>query len=247
MCRLDLSSAATDLAHPFFPCGWEHPFDIDFSTISDTESPGHGFWQLGLQGTLPRAATFVRLSHLDRFMARHVEMNLSSIEFQDLLAWRNAIVHELLSLPTWTNLSEEERVTSSSNLYECCRLAAILYCNASICAVPANCRGITEPMRQLTALLQACDFNAWELQNSEVPLWASFVGGLASFGTEYRGPVIQNARKFTKLHGTSSLEDVQAILHRLLWSDSACELAARAVWTALTTKDDRRIEHRVQG
>ncbi|KAF2161986.1 hypothetical protein M409DRAFT_58750 [Zasmidium cellare ATCC 36951] len=245
MCMVDLLSAAASFAHPFFPCGWEHPFHIDLSTTSDEAMPGHGFHRLGLQGALPRSTILVKPCHLDRFMANYDKMHLSSSDFQDLLAWRNAVVHELLSLPTWEGLSDEEKSTSFQGLYECCRLAATLYCNAIICATPAGSRGITEPLRQLTAFLEV--FSTWRLELSEVALWASFVGGLASYGTEYWKPIVRSARYLTKICGISSIDEVQTVLHRWLWSDSACELGTRALWTALSVEnDDIRIEYQTE-
>lgn len=133
---------------------------------------------------LPRLSTFMTLSVVDLTMAHNRDQTLNGEDFKLLVAARNVAKHEVPSLLVRESLRDIEECGARKALYECCRLATILYANAIIFPTLEDFPGIQEPVRQLRQLLQLCDFAQWKEDVSAVVLWLLFVGGIGA----YRSP-----------------------------------------------------------
>lgn len=233
--RSDLIASSMNFTAPYFPCGWE----IDPAILvagrywqlpAGVESAGVGFQSV--TGGLPRLGTFMNLSAVNLAMAQHRERSLVGDDFRALVYARNAAKHEVLSLPTWDDLPDSDRRGSRKELYECSRLAAVLYANAVVFPTLEDFPGIQEPTRQLREFLESCDFALWEEGVFEVFLWTIFVGGISASGSSHWSYFVSALRTCTAEMSNASSEAVKSLLRRFVWSDIACGDGATILWNA---------------
>lgn len=221
---------------PFFQCGWE----IDPALLVagrywelpvGIDNAGQGFERVS-RG-MPRLGTFMNLSAVNLAMAQHREQPLIGNDFKALVYARNAAKHQVLSLPTWDALPQSETCGRHRALYECSRLAAVLYANAVVFPTLEDFPGIQEPLRQLRELLEDCDLSEWREGVSELLLWSIFIGGIGAHRSPHWPYFASALRRCTANMRELSSESVKAILRGFVWSDIACDEGATMLWNAI--------------
>ena len=142
---------------------------------------------------------------------------------------RTAIQQQLLSLPVGTVLSD---VSASTNLYECCRLTAVIYSLAVIYPIPNTYDVLQTLVRKLkVALLLSNAEN--ETVCSEILLWMFVLGGIGALDKPERGWFVACLVVLvskTRLNLTN-WKGVEAILEKFLWLESACDGGGRLLWS----------------
>lgn len=231
-------AASMHFTAPYFLCGWElDPAILVPGTYwqlpPEVEGAGVGFRSIA--GGLPRLGTFMNLSAVNLAMAQHREKSLVGDDFRSLVYARNAAKHEVLSLPTWDDLPDSDRRGCHRELYECSRLAAVLYANAVVFPTLEEFPGIQEPTRRLRQVLESCDFTLWEDGVSEVFLWAIFVGGISASGSLHWNYFVSALRTCVANMSNASSDVAKSLLKRFVWSDIACDDGATILWNASCT------------
>jgi hypothetical protein len=143
---------------------------------------------------------------------------------------RNFIQHRLLSLPPAAILDADFR--KNHPVYEICRLAALVFSVSAIFPLPVQ----TAPLPTLVKLLQAelqdsgLKSDWWFPDAAGVLIWALTLGGIAATGTPNRTWFVAALAYLSAYRGLSNWQDLELILDRVLWLDSACGLGGQHLW-----------------
>ena len=202
-----------------------------WTLTANGSTPALGFQDVAVG--LARLSTFTTLSAVDKAMANQRDQPLKGDDFKCLVAARNVAKHKVLSLPLWEELSETEKCGGNETLYECCRLAAILYANAVVFPTLEDFPGIRKPVRLLKELL---DQESDEPQVTGVEynamLWAVCVGGIGAYQTEHWHFFVSTLRSYVGGLAITSFEGLKSVLRDFVWSDRACDGGLAVIWAA---------------
>lgn len=166
-------------------------------------------------------------------MAIASQQRLESDHYYALVVTRNACHHNVLSVPTWADLSDSKRTNSSYLDYEVCRIVAILYSNAIVFPISPRFPWHSKLLGSLRQLLQTPGIHRWLQGSDKLVVWALFVGSIASYPTEYFQFFSRYLKEQLLVTELVSFADARSVLRRFIWSDNACELGASLVWNKL--------------
>jgi hypothetical protein len=145
---------------------------------------------------------------------------------------RTAIQHSLLLLPTFgeLNLRPEEEGVEKKNVYECCRLTALIYGVAVVYPVP-NSHGV---LQKLVTLLQTAlvvlDIESCGSDLDGVLLWMVALGGIAALDKQERVWFASHLGGLMRKQGIGDWGDAEDILESFLWLESACGQGGHMLW-----------------
>ncbi|KAK5710115.1 hypothetical protein LTR17_019177 [Elasticomyces elasticus] len=240
----DLWYSSKDYTAPTCPNPWR--VDVShFSPDPGTNVPGvesaqgRGFFAEVSFGLTARAlAVLTRLAALNQKMAalastkgpRHPTWSPHHHAFMVTL---NALQHQLLSLPPWDSLEIQERCDSSQEVYECCRLTAVIYSNAALLALAPHTGWHTRLAHTLRLLLEKHEYSSWSGQLSAMLTWSLVVGALAAYRSHDREFFEVALRKQVKKMQLKSWVLLEEVLTNFIWSKKACQHGAAMLWLSV--------------
>ena len=236
------SSAVHDI-RPDFDCYWDlHVSDLlpDYyesiissppSESSFTCTAGAAFSRLA--NVLPAKAItlFSDLACLDMVMSQCLRRCSTNPKEQRFLDVRNAIIHRLLSLPSWDDLPAYEQDRTNRLLYKICCTTCLTYSNGAMLPMPPHNGWNARVTAQIRELLEKTDMSYWHSSMQSLLLWTILISGMAAYETENR-LFFEHALESYLSH--RPLTYGQAILEvkNFIWSDSVCEIGSRELWKA---------------
>jgi hypothetical protein len=245
----DLLAASSDLVHPGLPMSWNFG-DLDAASrqiqdYSDGHFLGLGFF-LNVPAGLPAAALvlFKRLCTIDRVLdeIRQGDRRVDTAEYMAVLLTRNAVHHQLFSLPAWEELGGGERDGYLEVGYEACRLTAMIYSNAVLFPVDPSSGWNSKLLARLRDLIERCDLEPLlGVKTRSMMLWVLVVAGIAALRTPHRMFYLESIRTYVSFHDCV-WQDVREDLHRFLWSTSACAEGLELLWETLQLPFESRGE-----
>jgi hypothetical protein len=151
----------------------------------------------------------------------YLQGTLGGLTLGQIVRTRTGIQKRLLVLPTVEELNINITASFCPNLYECCRLTALVFSIAVIYPLLNTYDVLQILVRQLKASLKAIDIESLSVDYSEV------LGGIAASGKPERPWFVSNLAlvdmKILKL----DWESVEDILKSFLWLKSACNPGGR--------------------
>jgi hypothetical protein len=146
---------------------------------------------------------------------------------------RTGIQKRLLLLPTAKelNIGINTNITPSSrpNLYECCRLTAMIFSIAVIFPIPSTYDVLQTLVRGLITSLEVTDIESYSVDCTRVLLWVLVLGGIAALGKPERPWFVSNLVLFAE-RSKLDWDGAEAILKTFLWLESACSPGGRQLW-----------------
>jgi hypothetical protein len=143
---------------------------------------------------------------------------------------RTAIQQRLLLLQT----AEELNIPSSSskpNIYECCRLTALIYSVGVLLPVPNSHSVLQELVRRLMIAIGVLDIRTFGVELGGVLLWMLVLGGIAVLDTPERHWFASQLAWIVRRLDIDDWEGVEDILGSFLWLDNACGQGGRLLWS----------------
>jgi hypothetical protein len=193
-----------------------------------------GFWHLQDYGI-----TDAMLQVLDAMGAltlalRHYLLGKpGGLTLGQLARTRAAIEKRLLILPSANELNMAG--AASPNIYECCRLTAMIFGVAVILPIPNTYDVLQIYVTRLKLAIEESRLDTLQSVDanlSPVFLWMLFLGGIAALDKpERRWFVSQLALLIDKLR--TDWSGVEEILETFLWLDSACGPGGRELWAKI--------------
>ena len=154
-------------------------------------------------------------------------------EYDVLLMARSGFYHRLLSLPSWDELPEIEKSTTSRTTYELCRLTVLLYSSAVIYPMPAQSGWHLKRLASMRAVLATYTAQKVQTLDDSLLTWCLCVGGIAAFRTSQRYFFQSFLEETLHRWSLTSWSAVRKINRRFLWSDDACARGAAVLWDAI--------------
>lgn len=234
----DLIGSSRTSTKPRFPCIWS----LDDSVLaalrkiqtpsSNHVPPGRGFSQLPISPNAIRCYTV--LSSVDNLLTGCERAD--SIDFTSLVNARNTVQHQILSLPPWEptmSTIETSGKSTSRVVYECCRLAAILYSTAVVFGMPPHSKWHLKLVRRIRLHLLDARFTTWEPQLSALTIWVLFVSGIAAYRSPERAFFKRALATLLSARHLRGWQAVEEVLSMFLWSAPACEHGAAVLWDSI--------------
>lgn len=234
LCMADLQNASNTFGTPLFPCYWQYPSPEWFSSSeADVRPLAEGFRGLAFEDLpMQPLACLTRLAQMDSLMESMNNSRAVDEDFFTAMGARNVVQHGVLSLLPGFKLRRVCGRKCNLLVYECCRLAAILYVNTVIRPALPGSAGVVTPAMELKVLLESCIWMHWRKQESKAVFWTICVGGLASHGSQHWEGYVRVLQTYLEEVERYSSEDAQSTLKTFVWSNTACEEGFSKLWMA---------------
>lgn len=141
-------------------------------------------------------------------------------DLRDIIAARNTIQHQLLSLPT-----ELEH-----GIYDLCRFAALIFSDMVLFPLPPATAVKPRLAVQLRRALGPFSVESWRNEHLHILLWAVVMGGIASWDTRNRLWYAFRLHDLSARLGLVTWESCKYILSTCLWWEHVCSPAAIVFW-----------------
>ena len=239
-----LMSACRFLQKPIFPfVAHSNDFAVNGRlSVSDQEREwvmstlgqlGSGFWEVwGLSTTVEVNQLCMAIQHICDFtmvVENHVEGRWMPRTFTEIIDQRNFVQHSLMSLKTKQELVDSNSVIGEP-LYECCRLAVIVYSFLIVFPLPP----VEGPFEALAAQLQmdwiVTGLDRPTKSRSRILLWILVMGAIAAIGLPERPWFLSQIRTLSRRMGIGDWEEMKDVLQSFLWLPSASDLDGQDLW-----------------
>lgn len=175
----------------------------------------HGFDSIG-------ALTLAIEYHL---AGKRFELGLGAIN-----RTRTAIQQRLLSLPSLEELDIPPSSSSKPNIYECCRLTALIFGVAVVYPIPNSHDVFQELARRLMDAIQDLDIKTFGIDLFGVLLWMVVLGGIAALNTLERPWFASQLAFIVRRLDIEEWVEIENILDTFLWLECACSQGGRELW-----------------
>ena len=236
--RFDLIMASAACVRPAFPYSARvdetRVLDLLATHFSVGAFPSFGCG-LQLRHDLPCDALEIydRMCMLDVLLPFCQSLRRGDAEYDVLLMARSGFYHRLLSLPSWDELPEVERSTSSRTTYELCRLTVLLYSSAVIYPMPAQSGWHLKRLTSMRAVLTTYTTRETQTWDGSLLVWCLCVCGIAAFRTRQQDFFQSFLEKTLHRLSLTNWPAVRKINRSFLWSDGACARGAAVLWDAI--------------
>jgi Fungal specific transcription factor domain len=145
---------------------------------------------------------------------------------------RTAVQHTLLLLPTLDelNLRPSEKGEDKKNIYECCRLAGLIYGVAVVYPVPNSYGVLQELVKRLQRALIVLDIESCGRTLDGVLLWMVTLGGIAALDKPERVWFASQLGDLMRRQGMDGWDNMEGRLESFLWLESACGQGWHMLW-----------------
>ncbi|KAK4554928.1 hypothetical protein LTR86_008076 [Recurvomyces mirabilis] len=232
----DLLESTARCTKPRLPCMWEDHFaTLDNLLPSPSSTVLATGFSRSVPGGLPELAktTLERMKKLDLLLDMSHHRRLDDALFTSLMATRNTIQHEILALPKWQELNEEERQGSQFATYETCRITALMYANAVLFPMPPSTGWHLKLLDELRQLLQMTNLVAWRQDTSALLTWSLTIASIAAFRTVHRRYFRDTLKTVLLEAQVKTWSAMESRLKLFLWTNSACGIGGDVLWESL--------------
>jgi len=143
---------------------------------------------------------------------------------------RTAVQQKLLSLPASEELNSVPSSSPKPNIYECCRLTALIFGVAVVYPVPNSHIVFEKLVQRLKVAITLLDIKAFGIDLSGVLLWMVVLGGIAAFDTPERSWFASQLAFIVRRLDIEEWVEMENILETFLWLESACDQGGRLLW-----------------
>lgn len=206
-----------------------------WATTTSPSSPlhtvGKAFRQLPEYGiTDPMLEVLEYMEAITMAIDHYLQGKPGGLTLGQIIRTRTGVQKRLLLLPTAEELNINITPSSRPNLYECCRLTAMIFSVAVIFPIPNTYDVLQTLVRGLIASLEVTDIESHSVDCSGVLLWMLVLGGIAALGKPERPWFVSNLALVGVERLKLDWDGVEAILKPFLWLESACSHGGRQLW-----------------
>lgn len=141
---------------------------------------------------------------------------------------RLAVQHRLVLLPASEELSTVP--SSKPNIYECCRLAALIFGVAVVYPIPNPHNVLLELVRRLKTAIECLDIGTFRTNLSGVLVWMLVLGGIAASDKPERPWFVSQLALIVRRLDIIEWNSIEDTLESFLWLESACGQGGRELW-----------------
>lgn len=145
---------------------------------------------------------------------------------------RTSVQHRLLSLPTADEINDLSPTQSIElNIYETCRLTAVIYGVAIIFPIPNSYNALQELVQRLKTSIEVCKVDRLAITLPDFLLWILVLGGIAALEKPQRPWYVAQLAKLAKKTDIYDWERIVEKLSHFLWLESACGPGGQRLWS----------------
>jgi Fungal specific transcription factor domain len=143
---------------------------------------------------------------------------------------RTAVQQRLLLLPASEELDIPPSSSTKPNIYECCRLAALIYGVAVVYPIPNSYLVFEQLVQRLKTAIEVLDIKKFGIDLSGVLLWMVVLGGIAALDTPERSWFVSQLAFIVRTLDIEKWVEIENILETFLWLESACSEGGQLLW-----------------
>jgi hypothetical protein len=179
---------------------------------------------------LTREALTVILDTLQvtALIEEYCELTLKNPNLIVIISKRNETYHKLLSLPTGPEL--ELLTRSPYKLYECCRLATMVYTTAVLVAIPISSGHPRRLVLMIQAVLKDILLNDLSEPERRFYVWVLFLTGIRAQGQPERTWFIDRLIGLLEREGISRWTSLKSVVTSFLWMNYVCDEGGMNLW-----------------
>jgi hypothetical protein len=190
---------------------------------------GQGFLGLLRLGLTEEAlAIMLEMVNMTSLMEAYSQNKLINPHNEVLASRSNGIQHRLLSLPSGTELEESSGVPHG--LYECCRLAALLYAIAALFVLPPSTGCPQRLVLGIKSALEDVRFKDLYGAGAKFYIWVLMLAGIAAERMPERSWFAGHLQGLITLEGISCWTELKDIVLSFLWMSSVCDEGGMNLW-----------------
>ncbi|KAE9373670.1 hypothetical protein N431DRAFT_465948 [Stipitochalara longipes BDJ] len=253
----DIMSAMNSFTHPILPVLRSHETYIAAVKVwasnqhapSSTSEPlllASAFWNLQQYGITAELLSVLDAMGALTLAIRHYLLRApGSLTLGQIARTRTAVQKRLLLVPSSEELNTSTHPKADSEtdggkvnveIYECCRLAAMIFNVAVIAPIPDTYDVLQIYVSHLKStllcsglLVQMSTFRRGSSDLQGFLLWVLVMGGIASLEKEEREWFVQQLKEVKEMTGMQ-WEEVREGMERYLWDESACGEGGKELW-----------------
>ncbi len=178
------------------------------------------------------------MGSLTMAMDQYAQGTPASLSIGQISRTRMAIQHRLLLLPSSKEL--EIASISNPNIYECCRLTAMIFGIALFSTIPNTYNVLQTYSTHLKIAIEESGLQTSDVQDpslSGVFLWVLMLGGIAALDKPVRAWFESQLALLIKKMGID-WNAAEEILGTFLWLDGFCGTSGRDLWAEVESLRD---------
>jgi hypothetical protein len=180
--------------------------------------------KLGL--TEEALAIMIDMVNITAVMEAFSMQTLKNPSIIPLITRRNEIVHRLLSLIPGCELVQ----SPESSLYECCRLAALIYALAGIYPIPTSTGTCRKLVLQFQSAMEEVRLKELYGCGAKFYIWALFLAGVAAERMPQRLWFVKRLKGLLLTENISRWSEVKHLAMSFLWMSSVCDEGGMNLW-----------------
>ncbi|KAK4896691.1 hypothetical protein LTR27_005285 [Elasticomyces elasticus] len=230
-CHLIISSVK--LQPPPLPRAWEVEAVTEPVALPGGRTLAIGFAKISAALPALAAQAFFNLAWVDHTVdgARVVRpTDAQSAQHSRMLMDAH---HRVMSLPPREGLSEQQAEGRNLALYECCRLAAMIYSCAVILPLPTVTGWHVVLLNRLRRALENFDLTHQTEDTNPVLIWCLVVANMTAMRCESKQYFRLALRDCLFASGLVSWQKVRTTVREFFWSEAACAQGALVMWEGL--------------
>ena len=198
---------------------------------------GIGFNDLAMSPKAAQLRTILRnVSEITLAFDRFQRKSPDAPDFNSIIRARSAVVHDLLSLPDYTDGDGSVETTT----YHLCHLGGMAYMLVCLYPLYQDTGPHEELSKRIKVVLEhASSRGMWE-SHPGLLLWASVLGGMLSQGNVLRLWYVEHLSQSGIKNSLLSWAAVSGTLMCFLWLESECDQQGQELWTEVWSPSPSR-------
>jgi hypothetical protein len=165
-----------------------------------------------------------KIDHYDRGQ-------LETPEFHLLLCEKNQVHHDLLSLPTATELSLSG---IENDIYDCCRIGALLFSTGVLFPLPPSTGAPQRLVVMAKELVEQLGFEMCMTGGGKVLIWLLVLAAIMANDAIDRPWFLRRLKPLLAMEGINTWDQLKDLFSTFLWMDSACNATAKTLYDGLS-------------
>jgi Fungal Zn(2)-Cys(6) binuclear cluster domain len=218
---------------PFFPLSGNPNLELCVIISSDPNGLQIQLSNLYLVGmTHELVQVFQATAAYNSTIRKYISGETVRMDNQTMCDWRNLLQHRIASLPS------AQALMDTSGIYEVCRISVLIYSIGVTFPLPGVGAPFIPLIRELKVQLQILDIHRVLFmvpESTTIIQWVLTMGCIAATDLIERSWFVGALSQYIAFAQISEWNQFKQELQKVLWLDSACDMAGKLLWKEMQT------------